>query len=323
MIRVFGRSDGRIRPVDGLPADAGGIVWVDLRDPTREEELAAEELLGVQVPTRQELAEIEESSRLYAEAGTLVMTAVVISGMAEGRPERATVTFILTPSHLVTVRYLDPTPFRTADVRLLRQPEAVATAMDVFVSLLESIVERVADVLEQVSAELNDVGTALFWDDEAKAGKPRTDLQQLIRKLGRKNQALIIIRESLHSLSRLIPFLRQGGEAWISDACTARLKATDRDLRSLSTFESQLEQQIAFLHEATVGLIGIEQNAIIKVFSVAAVLFLPPTLVGTVYGMNFEVMPELHFRFGYPLALLSMIVSALIPYWWFKRRGWL
>ncbi len=104
---------------------------------------------------------------------------------------------------------------------------------------------------------------------------------------------------------------------------SVRLKAVERDLKSLAAYEAQLEQQIVFLHEATLGLINVEQNAIIKVFSIAAVLFLPPTLVGTVYGMNFEVMPELGWKFGYPFAILTMVVSAYIPYWWFKRRGWL
>jgi magnesium transporter len=322
MIRCFGHHQGRVSALAATPAGAADVIWVDLIDPTQDEETSIEVLLGVQVPTRQELAEIEESARLYHEAGALVMTAVVINGMAEGRPERSTVTFILTRDHLVTVRYADPTPFRTFDARLARQPELNGSAPAVLVSLVETIVERVADVLEQVAADLNAVGATLFWDDKSE-GRPRTDLQQLIRQLGRKNQALSIVRESLFSLTRLSAFLRQAGDGWLSDGCGARLKAVERDVRSLSTFETQHEHQISFLHEATVGLIGIEQNAIIKVFSVAAVLFLPPTLVGTVYGMNFEVIPELRFQYGYPLALVSMIVSAIIPYWWFKRRGWL
>ncbi|NGX95527.1 MAG: magnesium transporter, partial [Candidatus Afipia apatlaquensis] len=132
-----------------------------------------------------------------------------------------------------------------------------------------------------------------------------------------------ILRESLISLSRLIPFARDGAETWLTNGGPARLKQLERDLRSLTAYEGQMSSEIIYLQDATLGLINLDQNRIIKVFSIAAVLFLPPTVVGTIYGMNFELMPELTWVFGYPFALAMMVLSATLPYYWFRRKGWL
>ncbi len=331
MLSVYGLRDGRLARLDAR-SDCGGlsrddVVWVDLHDPTREEELAVEAMLGFAVPTRQEMAEIEESARLYEEAGALVMTAVVIHGVAEHRPARTQVTFVLTPGHLVSVRYADPVPFRLFEQKRQRQPEAYVSADRILVALLDGIVERIADVLEGVAADLNEVSTRLFFDEQGdRPRRPKRnedELQVLIKRLGRKNMTVSILRESVLSLTRLVPFVRQGAEGWLSEGSPQRLKQVDRDLRSLTAYEAQLSSEIVYLHDATLGLINLDQNRIIKVFSIAAVLFLPPTLVGTIYGMNFEAMPELSWAFGYPMALVLMVVSAALPFYWFKRRGWL
>src|SRR5918995_6291354 len=322
MMSFYGLRQGRLVRLDhtstsGLPAPAD-VLWIDLFDPSRENERAVERLLGLAVPTREEMVEIEESARLYKDNGSLVMTAVVINGAAEGRPSRTQVTFVLTPTHLVSVRYADPVPFRTFGAKSQRQPEAHTSSDRILVSLLESIVERAADVLEMVAADLNEVSTRLFIEDgpRRKPKRVEDELQVLIKRLGRKNMTVAILRESLLSLTRLIPFVRQGAEEWLTNGSPARLKQLDRDLRSLSTYEAQLSSEIVYLHEATLGLINLDQNRIIKVFSIAAVLFLPPTLVGTIYGMNFERMPELSWGYGYVFALVLMMISAVLPYHW-------
>jgi magnesium transporter len=329
MMTFYGTRDRRLvrlGATSGTPPIATDVLWIDLYNPTREEEQGVETLLGLQVPTQQEMAEIEESSRLYEERGALVVTAVVINGVVEGRPSRTQVTFVLTPTHLVSVRYADPVPFRAFEAKCQRQPEAHASSDRIFISLLESIVERAADVLESVATDLNEVSTTLFFDDEPRRQKPKQnedELQTVIKRLGRKNLTTAILRESLLSLSRLVPYVRQGAATWLINGTPARLKQLERDLRSLTAYEGQMSSEIVYLHEATLGLINLDQNRVIKVFSIAAVLFLPPTLVGTIYGMNFEFMPELKWLFGYPFALLLMVISAIVPYYWFKRRGWL
>jgi magnesium transporter len=328
MMNFHGLRQGRLvrlaQEGAALPAPAD-VLWIDLLDPTHEEEKAVEALLGLQVPTRQEMAEIEESARLYQEHDALVMTAVIINGVTEGRPSRTQVTFVLTKTHLVSVRYADPVAFRTFAAK--RQPEAHTTSDSLLASLLESIVERAADVLEMVAADLNEVSTRLFIEDHGpkrrKARRVEDELQVLIKRLGRKNMTVAILRESLLSLSRLVPYLRQGAEEWLTNGSPVRLKQVERDLRSLSAYEGQLSSEIVYLHEATLGLINLDQNRIIKVFSIAAVLFLPPTLVGTIYGMNFQDMPELRWDYGYAVALVLMVISAVLPYHWFKWRGWL
>ncbi len=269
MMTLHGLRDRRLVRLDtggSLPA-ASEMLWIDLCSPTHEEEHAVETLLGLQVPTQQEMAEIEESARLYEERGALVMTAVVIDGVTEGRPSRMQVTFVLTPTHLVSVRYSDPVPFRAFEAKYQRQPEAHVSSDRIFISLLESIVERAADVLEIIQADLNEVSTTLFFRDEGghgtpvAAGQPQSkaattasdDLQSTIKRLGRKNLMTAILRESLLSLSRIVPYVRQGAEGWLTNGGPSRLKQIDRDLRSLSAYETQLSSEITFLHEATLG----------------------------------------------------------------------
>jgi magnesium transporter len=354
VISAFAVREGVLGPVpdvspSALPADA---VWVDLLDPTAEEEAAVERLLGVGVPTRQEMAEIEESARLYEERGALVMTAVVVTGVSERRrPATAEVTFVLTPKTLATIRYADPLPFRAFAEKCRRRPEAHGTGELVFLSLLENIVNRLADILEAADAELDALSEAVFADGgDAVAGgdapgvgggavpdatrrrwswrlarrrAPPADLQAVVKRIGRASALVGKLRESLLSFGRVLAFFRQGAGERLKDGARARLRTLDRDVASLAEYDTQLSAEIGFLLQAAFGLIGVEQNTIIKVFSIAAVLFLPPTLVGTLYGMNFDHMPELHWAFGYPFALALMVASAVAPYYWFKHRGWL
>jgi magnesium transporter len=271
------------------------------------------------------MAEIEESSRLYREGDAVIMTAVVTHGAAEDRPQAAQVTFVLTKSVLVTVRYADPVPFRMFAAKCQRPQEVYKSAADVFVALLETIVDRAADLLESVADDLNAVASRLFLEDKPRRKATAMDaaLQTLIRRLGRKNMTVSVLRESLQSIARLAPYARTIAGEILGESPGPRLKQIERDVRSLFDYEQRLSAEVGYLHEATLGLINLEQNRIIKVFSIAAVLFLPPTVVGTVYGMNFDYMPELNWLLGYPFALFLMLVSAAIPYLWFKLKGWL
>ena len=295
------------------------VLWVDLLSPDLQEERFIEAELGLDIPTREELAEIEDSSRFYDEDGAIFMTTTVVMGIAERRPENAEVTFVLTKRRLVTVRYSELSAFRQFEAKRLRQPSTYVSSHQVFLALADAVVDRIADVLESVQVELQTVSRCIF--DQRK--EQRTDLQQIIQRLGQHRSLLSQLGESLFSANRLIVFYRLHADEPRQGVAKGLLKALERDVRSLGEHQSRLLGDIAFLLDATLGLINIEQNAIIKVFSIAAVLFLPPTLVGTVYGMNFEHMPELGWPFGYPMALGMMVVSAIIPYAWFKFRDWL
>jgi magnesium transporter len=307
-------------------ADAGvpqGTVWLDLLEPTATEERAVEQLLGIEVPTREEMREIEASSRLYQENGAVYLTLTVVARADTARPETSAITFILAGERLVTLRYADPLPFRTFIASAEKHPSVGATAPLVLVGLLEAIVERIADVLERIGAELDALSAGVFATPDPAHGATDDgrDLRVLMQQIGRNGDLLSKARESLASQSRLLAFLQQ------SAALAADLRGRDhnlsRDVASLSDHAAFINGKISLLLDATLGLINIEQNKIIKIFSVASVVFLPPTLIASIYGMNFRHMPELDWPYGYPLALALMVASAVLPYLYFKRRGWL
>jgi len=306
------------RAAQHLQALPDNVLWIDLLSPDQQEERFVESALGLDIPTREELAEIEDSSRFYDEEGAIFMTTTVVMGIADRRPENAEVTFVLTQRCLVTVRYAELSAFRQFETKSARQPSVYGTSHQIFLGLADAIVDRIADVLENVQVALQALSRCVF--DKRK--EQRTDLQQVIQQLGQHRSLLSRLGESLFSSTRLIAFYRlHAGET--KQGAKGVLKALERDVRSLGEHQARLLGDIAFLLDATLGLINIEQSSIIKVFSIAAVLFLPPTLVGTVYGMNFEHMPELGWLLGYPMALVMMVVSAIIPYAWFKFRDWL
>jgi len=321
MITFYCLENGALvrRVADGLKALPDNALWVDLLSPDQAEERFVERSLGVDIPTREELAEIEDSSRFYDEDGAIFMTTTVVMGIADRKPENAEVTFVLTRRCLVTVRYSELSAFRQFETKASRQPSTYGSSHQIFLGLADAVVDRIADVLESVQVELQTLSRCIF--DQRK--EQRTDLQQIIQRLGQHRSLLSQLGESLFSSSRLIAFYRLHANEPRQGSGKGVLKALERDVRSLGEHQARLLGDIAFLLDATLGLINIEQNAIIKVFSIAAVLFLPPTLVGTVYGMNFEHMPELGWPFGYPMALGMMVVSAIIPYAWFKFRDWL
>jgi magnesium transporter len=323
MLHVYYLEDGRLKSAE-LAGDELQLpertVWLDLLQPTGAEEKAIERALGVEVPTREEMKEIEASSRLYREDGALFMTATLVAKADTETPESTALTFILAGARLVTVRYADPLPFRAFTTFALRHPNACGDGDAVFTGLLEAIIDRTADVLEAVGADLDRMSRDVFSRTSSETSR---DFQKLITRIGRAGDLTSKARESLVSLGRLLAFAIQGSQARGRKGIGARLKTIGRDIVSLSDHASFLNNKVNFLLDATLGMINIEQNAIIKIFSVAAVVFLPPTLIASIYGMNFADMPELSSPFGYPLALALMVVSAILPYWYFKRRGWL
>jgi magnesium transporter len=304
------------------------FLWADLFEPTQAEEKAVESLLTVDVPTRDEMKEIETSNRLYEENNAVYMTATVGSKLDSPTPESSAITFILANGRLITNRYVDPTPVRRFMQYVERSPAACTSSATLLAGLLESFVERIADLLERVQIELDAVSHTIFRrSNGAPSGKgalPSSgDLQAMIQKIGANGDLVSKARESLVSFQRLLMYVQQASSVTLSQDQRGRFKSTLRDVQSLSDHASFLGNKIQFLLDAVLGLINLEQNNIIKIFSVAAVMFLPPTLVASIYGMNFQLMPELEKPWGYPVALFAMLVSAVVPYVYFRRKGWL
>lgn len=325
MLRIYTGRNGHLASADTIhDTEAAGALWFDLLNPTADEVKLIEAHLGIGIPTRDEMAEIEPSARLYEEDDAEFMTMTVVANADGDEPVKAPVTFIVKGSALVTVRHADPKPFRIYAAKAQRPGMApVASGEAVMLGLMEMLIDRMADTLERIGDETDAISHEVFLNKSTSSSKKTRDLQSLIERIGRKGDLLTKVRESLVSITRLITYHSARRSPRGPKEIQQHIKLMQRDATSLGDHAIFLSGKINFLLDATLGLINLEQNQIIKIFSVAAVALLPPTLVASVYGMNFDVMPELHWTFGYPWTLGLMAASAIIPYLYFKRRGWL
>jgi magnesium transporter len=324
MLNIFvPQLQGLTRVEPGLPPSIPqSAVWVDLLEPSPEEEKFVETTLGIDVPTREEMKEIETSNRLYEDNGALYMTTTVAAQLDTDRPVATAVTFILVGQRLVTNRYLDTKPFQQFIAYAEKHPAACQNPLTVLAGLVEAFTERIADVLERVGADLDSLSGGIFAHHGS--GAPNSgDLRSMIERIGFAGELNSKARESLVSLGRLLMFVQQSGDAAMKGELRDRFRSISRDVTSLSDHASFLGGKVQFMLEATLGMINIEQNDIIKIFSIVAVMLMPPTLVASIYGMNFHFMPELGWPFGYPFALALMVGSGIVPYLFFRRRGWL
>jgi magnesium transporter len=297
------------------PASA---VWIDVVDIAKDEEAMLERWLGLELPTHAEMQEIEASSRLYRENGAIYLTSTMLIKTETEAPETTAVTFILTPKCLLTLRYAEPWSFR---VYASRAGKCDARSGDtVFLGILETTVERLADLLELVSLELENISQQTF---QLRVAGREIDLQRSLLKLGRCGHIGSKVRESLLDKGRMVIFAEQAAAEQFCAEGKARIKAVSRDIVSLSDHANYTANKIQFLLDATLGLINIEQNRIIKLFSIAAVIFLPPTLVASIYGMNLKLWPHDGHGWGFPAAMAMMVASAFLTLWFFRRRRWL
>lgn len=325
MLRAYGPAcDGSIidPAVAKIPDDA---TWIDLEEPTHEEENLVERCVQVDVPTQAEMAEIEPSSRLYENDGALYMTVSVLRGVEEERPTTTPIGFVLAGNRLVTIRYATPKPIRAFENHARRDHELVRDGPTALVRLLDALIDRLADELERVSATMEELSHEIFQSSQQERRIPVKKLTALLTNIGRVQTLLTKIRYSAVTTLRMLSFL--GGSSWIAGQVHQEMRhhlaSLVTDATSLSEHASYLIDSLTFLLDASLGLISIEQNAAMKLFSWAAIIFLPPTLIAGIYGMNFHSMPELSWRFGYPMALTLMLVSAIGPYLYFKKRGWI
>jgi magnesium transporter len=323
MLTIYETKSGALQPQKGAPRMTEQAVWVDLLNPTQEEEGKVERALKLDVPTREEQQEIEVSSRLYQENGAHFMTTTVLYQGYTGEPVTTPITFILAGERLITLRYAEPKAFSIFAARCRRPEIKLTSGTAVLMGLIETLIDRMADSIERIQAEVDTLSHSIF---EMRGGsvsrQRRFDL--LLKSIGREGEITSRARESAHSLGRLLTFLAHAANERGEDKLIkARIRTAARDVASLTDHVSFLANKIVFLLDATLGMINIQQNDIIKIFSIAAVVFLPPTLVASIYGMNFDEIPELHWLFGYPFAIVLMILSAVLPYLYFKRKGWL
>jgi magnesium transporter len=325
MFSVYVPSDFSLKKA--VAADLSALpeaaVWIDLVKPTPEEDKAVERLAGIAVPTREDMQEIEISSRLYIENGGRYMTATLMCQSDTDMPRTTPVTFILAGHRLVTVRYDAPKPFSMVETKLARSCSPGISGEMVLMELLDAVIDRCADILERIGTEIDTVSHDIFEPESERHGQAKRYSQILIA-IGRKGDLTSKVRESLVSVGRVVTFMSavMEGVKWSKDM-REQLKTMQRDIGSLTDHASYLSSKITFTLDAMLGVVNLEQNNIIKLFSVMAVVLMPPTLIASVYGMNFKMMPELEWALGYPMAILMMVAAAIGPYFFFRWKKWL
>jgi magnesium transporter len=312
----------RFATTDDSTPTLEGAVWIDLLDPTPEEMEEVRHHTGMAPPSRDQLSEVETSSRLRAVGDALYLSTPLLAGSGASTAELSPVGFLLNPKALVTIRFAPFSAFE-ATMEALDEGERSEPAA-VFIRLLEAVVDRAADLLEHVGAETERLSHSAFGLAEARAktraGGPR--LRLMLARVGRLGQRLSQIRGVLLGVGRIVPYAAGNGHACIPPDLRHRLEVVGQDVVSLDDYEGHLADKLQFLLDAVLGLINAEQNDLFKILTIVSVVGVPPTLVASVYGMNFRHMPELDWRFGYPFGLAMIAVSTLLPILWFKWRRW-
>ena len=325
MITAYRRTEGRLTATGAEMAPLDGLIWIDLEAPTASEEATLEAALGLAIPTREDMQEIEVSSRLYAEEGALFLTAQVLATPEGHAPEIGPVTFVVTAERLITVRYHNPRSIGVFADRVQAQGMGCVNGQTTLLALMETLVDRLADILEGEGRKL-DLLTKAIFNAHRPSGKAQT-LSVVLQRIGRAEDLNSKTEESLSTLLRVLGFLTTptGGAAVaaLKGVEKIRLKTLVHDIRSLQETAGRQSRKIQFQLDATLGVINIRQSDIIKIFSVVTFVFLPPTLIASIYGMNFINMPELKWAWGYPMALGLMTLSALVPYALFRWKKWL
>jgi magnesium transporter len=322
MINVYHITDaGLLTDQAPSPSAIAAALWIDLDNPSKQDESLVEAALAINIPTREDMQEIELSARLYHEGRAQFLTAQVLATRDALTTEIGPVTFVVLPQCLVTVHYHRPGALAHAAQTALITPIAARHGTAMLLHLLESIVGRLADVLESEARKLDHLSSAIFAAQRPK-GKGNT-LAAVLQRIGRAEDMNSKISESLGTLHRLSGFLATSPALAADGAASTLHKTLQQDLSALREVAEVQSAKIRFQLDATLGAINIRQSDVVKIFSVVAFVFLPPTLIASIYGMNFAVMPELGWRYGYPMAIGLMALSALIPAVIFRLKKWL
>jgi len=323
VLTLYRDPNGSVRTgsAEKLPAN---VFWIDLLDPTEEERAFVETRSGLRVPSVEALSEIESSSRLIVDHGVIYLSTTLVAQGDTPDPFLTPVGFILSPALLVTVRFAKLSTFDAVAEKVNRD-DTVRSSAGVFTALMEAIVDRGADVLERLGADLDLISKAVFRGDPKRSHqtvRSNKALRRALLTIGRVGDRLSQGRAVFLGIDRMVPFVLGRKDAWVVPEFESRLGAVAKDVASLNAYEDYLSNKVQFLLDSVLGFITIEQNDLFKVLTIVSVVGIPPTVVAGIYGMNFKFMPELNWEWGYPFGLALIVLSALIPLVWFKLRGW-
>lgn len=327
MLYAYVTQNGRIVRME-RGADLAEAIWIDMIQPS-DAEIAALRDLGVAVPTLADMEEIEISNRLFRENGLDYMTAVLPGERADGSRAAMPVSFILSEQRLVTVRHHSPRPFLTFPERGERSTLGCTTPDRLFMGLIDEVIARLADILESSGRQLDQTSADVFEQrpvvgNRQLGGASADRLQQALRVVGREAELMARVRLGLLTVERILAFYTLVmDERKESGKLRPAIKGQLRDVRALEVHADFLSSRVSLTVDTTLGMINLEQNNTVRILSVIAALFLPPTLIASIYGMNFAGMPELDKPWGYPMAL-GLMLGTSVAIWLFLRwKNWL
>jgi magnesium transporter len=305
-----------------LPENAS--TWIDLLNPTTDEIASVENAFHLRLPSRENLSEIESSSRIFEKEGTLFLSTPVVANAHDLDEDPSPLGFVLSEVLLVTIRYTQLRSFETVALKLPAQAPRLSS-VEIFSTLVEEMVDVSADVLEELAGQLDSVSKLVFKKTNLKRLHPTRSnkrLHNMLVDVGNIGERLSRVRDSLLGLQRILPFVSEVKRDWITSVVQTKLESVKRDLLSLTDYETHLYTKVQFLLDAVLGFINTKQNDIFTVLTIVSVVGIPPTLIASIYGMNFKNMPELDWAWGYQFGLGLILLSTIVPILWLKWRGW-
>ena len=320
MLNAYACQNGRLHRL--APEEAADAIWFDLENPAPEEYTFVARVTGFLLPQQEDLAEIESSSRLAVDDDILTLSMPIVT-RARGVLEAGVCGFVLSPKYLVTLRFAPSILFNQFNTAA--PPENVPGSAHIFTGLLEAIIDRQADSLEKLREELDHLSHRVFHHrrgSQTPARNAERELQAILITLGRDYDAISYLRDAQLGVARIAPYATAAVE-WMPKPVRDRLKSVQRDVSSLNEFSTHLTDKVQFLLDSTLGFINIAQNSLIKVLTIVSIMGIPPTLIAGIYGMNFHDIPELSWHYGYAYAWAAMIISAVAPLVWFRKKGWI
>lgn len=320
MIHSYSKRQGKIAEFNGLKE---GALWYDLFKISETEKKEIENLLKIYIPSQEKMGKIGASNTFFKKGEVLYMTISVIAKKSHSdQLSLFPITFIMHPNCLISLRYAEPKPFQIFKQQFFEDGEKWNSPQDIFLGLLATIFNRIAERIEIINLDMDDLSKEIFLEHRNKK-KRTTQLNDILTQLGKKGDLAAKLNESSRTFERMLHYFNLQKKNQENPEMMHLIAIVQQDITSIFDHLTFLSHKINFLLEACLGYITVEQNKTIQLFTIMAVIFLPPALVASIYGMNFQYMPELSWHIGYPFALVVIIASAIFPYFYFKKKGWL
>ena len=328
MLSFYGSGTRGMIDAGSDPANlSSDIHWIDAFEPTASEMAFLRVAMGVRVPSLDDLVEIENSSRLSHEDGGLIMSLPALAKDADGYPFATPIGFVVTPARVVTIRFAVLPSFEKLAKQVCSRGDLSKGGYGATVSILEIMVDHIADLLERIGGDFDDMSRAVFQTgplghEERRPRNANTRLATMLKTIGRDADLISKASQSMLGLTRIVVYMISKGQNAITPELKERLDIVSQDAKSLHEFQEHLDGKSQFLLDTLLGFANIEQNNIFRVLTVVSVIGIPPTFIASMYGMNFKTMPELDWHYGYAYALTLIVLSAAGPAIWFKVKGW-